>query len=72
MPGTKRGGLRAAATNKARHGQDFYKTIAKLSHAAWRANGRKPRGFSVDTERASAAGRKGGLVSRRGKAKDAK
>ena len=27
MPGTKEGGKKAAATNKARHGKDFYAKI---------------------------------------------
>ena len=27
MPGTKQGGLKAAAANKARHGKDFYARI---------------------------------------------
>lgn len=29
MAGTKQGGLKAAATNKERHGKDFYKNIGR-------------------------------------------
>ena len=67
MPGTKAGGKRAAQTNKERHGEDFYQRIGKLSNASWEKNGRKPRGFAANPELARAAGRKGGLKSRRGK-----
>ena len=64
MVGTKVGGMKAAATNKERYGEDFYKN-----------NGRKggqnghTGGFYANRELASIAGRKGGLISRRGKAK---
>lgn len=30
MAGTKAGGLKAAVTNKAKHGKDFYAKIGKL------------------------------------------
>lgn len=69
MPGTKIGGLKAAATNKKRHGEDFYAVNGRLG-------GQKSTtgGFNSDVvgsdgltgrQRASIAGRKGGLVSRR-------
>ena len=67
MAGTLQGGKRAAQTNKERHGEDFYQRIGKLSNASWEKNGRKPRGFAANPERARAAGRKGGLKSRKGK-----
>ena len=67
MPGTPQGGKRAAQTNKERHGEDFYQKIGKLSNASWEKNGRKPRGFAANPELARAAGRKGGLKSRKGK-----
>lgn len=67
MAGTKEGGLKAAATNKAKYGEDYYKKIGPKSVKGWEANGRKPRGFSVNREVASAAGRKGGLISKRRK-----
>ena len=65
MAGSKAGGKRAAQTNKERHGEDFYQRIGKLSNASWEKNGRKPRGFAANPERARAAGRKGGATSRR-------
>lgn len=64
MAGTRKGGVRAAKTNKQRHGVDFYQRIGKSGGAKSR-NG----GFAADRERAREAGRKGGRVSRRGKAK---
>lgn len=60
MAGTKQGGQRAAATNKQRHGKDFYARIG--------ANGGKKGhtgGFYANRELAREAGRKGGLISRR-------
>lgn len=64
MAGTKAGALKAAATNKARHGADFYAKIG-------RDGGRKGKtgGFYANRELAREAGRKGGRISRRGKAK---
>lgn len=62
MPGTKQGGLNAADTNKRKHGPDFYKRIGALGGAAGRTGG-----FYANRELASTAGRKGGLISRRGK-----
>lgn len=61
MPGTSKGGLKAAKTNKKLYGEDFYKTIGKIGGAA--VTGMK--GFALDPERASRAGRKGGKASRR-------
>ncbi|MFZ2494471.1 MAG: KGG domain-containing protein [Candidatus Saccharimonadales bacterium] len=63
MSGTKAGGLKAAATNKTRHGKDFYARIG--------AKGGKlgtTGGFAANRELAREAGRKGGMISRRGKA----
>ena len=64
MAGTKEGAKKAAATNKARHGKDFYANIG-------RTGGQKGRtgGFYANRELAREAGRKGGRISRRGKAK---
>ncbi|MGB3024004.1 MAG: hypothetical protein WBB39_04355 [Candidatus Saccharimonadales bacterium] len=64
MSGTKAGGLKAAQTNKNRHGKDFYARIG--------AKGGKlgtTGGFAANRELARIAGRKGGMISRRGKAK---
>ena len=63
MPGTRAGGLKAAATNRARYGDDFYQNIGiiggKLSVGG---------GFAADRELARRAGAKGGKISKRGKA----
>jgi len=63
MPGTKAGGLKAAQTNRARHGKEFYAKIG--------AKGGKlgtTGGFAANRELAREAGRKGGMISRRRKA----
>lgn len=62
MAGTKEGGKKAAATNKARHGKDFYAKIG--------AKGGKlgtTGGFAANRELARIAGAKGGRISRRTK-----
>jgi len=62
MPGTKEGGLKAAETNRARHGKEFYAKIG--------AKGGKlgtTGGFAANRELAREAGRKGGMISRRRK-----
>lgn len=64
MAGTKAGGLKAAAKNKEKHGSDFYARIGKKGGK----NG-TTGGFAANPELAKIAGRKGGLVSRCGKAK---
>lgn len=65
MAGTTDGGKAAAETNKKRHGNDFYKRIGALG-------GKKSTGggFAINRELAREAGRRGGLKSRRGKAKN--
>ena len=62
MAGTKAGGLKTAATNKAKN-PVFYKEIGH-------AGGIKkvPKGFSLDPDRARIAGTKGGRIPRRPKA----
>lgn len=64
MSGTKAGGLKARNTNLERHGNDFYRTIGKKGGQ----NGHTG-GFAANPELARIAGRKGGLISRRGPAK---
>lgn len=67
MPGTISGGKLAAQRNKERYGEDFYKRIGS------RGGSKKtetPKGFAADRERASWAGRKGGMISRRKKANE--
>lgn len=63
MTGTKAGGLKAAAKNKARD-PDFYKKIGKKGGA----NGHTG-GFAANPELAKIAGAKGGRKSKRGPAK---
>lgn len=64
MSGTKAGGRKAAETNKARHGSDFYAEIG-------RKGGRNGHtgGFAANPELAKIAGAKGGRKSKCGKAK---
>lgn len=62
MAGTKAGGAKAAATNKAKHGADFY---AKIGAKGGR-NGHTG-GFAANRELARLAGAKGGRISRRRK-----
>ena len=63
MAGTKEGGKKAAATNKARHGADFYARIGRKGGQ----NG-TTGGFAANPELARIAGAKGGRISRRRKA----
>lgn len=59
-PGTRIGGVKAAATNKERHGKDFYRQIGSIGG---RATGYK--GFAANPELARRAGSLGGSRSRR-------
>lgn len=63
MAGTKAGGQKAAATNRARHGADFYAKIGRKGGQ----NGRTG-GFAANPALARIAGAKGGRISRRRKA----
>lgn len=63
MAGTKAGGEKAAATNKTRHGKDFY---AKIGAKGGKLG--KTGGFAANHELARLAGAKGGRISRRRKA----
>lgn len=60
MSGTKAGGQKAAATNKKRHGNDFYKKIGSKGGQ----NGHTG-GFASNPELARTAGAKGGRISKR-------
>lgn len=62
MAGTKKGGLKAAQTNKNRYGSEFY---ARIGAVGGKKTGMK--GFALNRERARLAGQKGGRISRRGK-----
>ncbi len=62
MAGTKAGGQKAAATNKAKHGSDFYAKIGAKGGKLGRTGG-----FAANPELARIAGAKGGRISRRKK-----
>ena len=64
MTGTKAGGIKAAKTNRTKHGHDFYARIGAIGGR----NGHTG-GFASNPALASVAGRKGGLKSKRGPAK---
>lgn len=64
MPGTKEGGLKAKLTNLKRQGPDYYARIGRLGGMAGHTGG-----FAANPELAKIAGRKGGMKSKRGKAK---
>ena len=64
MAGTTEGGIKAAATVKAKFGTEFYSRIGRLGGK----NGHTG-GFAANPELAREAGRKGGRISKRGKAK---
>lgn len=61
MAGTKQGGHSAAVENKAKYGDDFYKRIGAKGGSV---KGIK-KGFALNPSIASAAGKKGGTISRR-------
>jgi len=65
MAGTKAGGMKAAAANKAKYGADFYAKIGA-------SGGKKGTtgGFFANRELARKAGAKGGRISRRTKKQD--
>lgn len=65
MGGTVRGGLKAAATNKARHGKDFYKKLGRRGGKKGKADG-VIKGFAANRELARSAGALGGRISRKG------
>lgn len=60
MAGTRAGGFKAAATNRARFGEDFYSRIGRIGGRNGHAGG-----FAANRELAKIAGKKGGLRSRR-------
>lgn len=64
MAGTKAGGMKAAATNRAKYGKEFYSRIG----AKGGKNGHTG-GFAANKALARIAGAKGGRISRRGPAK---
>lgn len=73
MAGTKEGGRKAAATNKAKQGSDFYARIGRIggkrSSGGGFASDKVGRDGLTGAERAKLAGAKGGRKSKRGPAK---
>lgn len=65
MSGTHDGGLKCRDTNLARYGGDYYQNLGRRGGSIC---GTK-KGFAANIELAKAAGRKGGKISKRGKAK---
>lgn len=66
MSGTRRGGMKAAATNKLKYGEGFYARIGRKGGQ----NGHTGGFAAMDPERVRECGRKGGSISRRGPAKN--
>ncbi len=64
MAGTKAGGLKAAQTNRAKYGKEFYSTIGRKGGQMGHTGG-----FAANPALARIAGAKGGRISRRGPAK---
>jgi hypothetical protein len=62
MAGTKRGGAKAATTNKSKYGSDFYARIGAAGGKVGRTGG-----FYANRDLARKAGAMGGRISRRGK-----
>lgn len=62
MAGTLAGGKKAAETNKRKYGENWYKLLGQKG-----GKRKVPKGFAINKELAREAGRKGGLVSRRGR-----
>ena len=73
MSGTIKGGKKAAETNKKKQGADFYARIGRMGGKKSTTGGFASKKIGLDglsgLERAKIAGRKGGLLSKRGKSK---
>ena len=71
--GTAKGGKKAAATNKAKHGSEFYSRIGRIGGEASRNGGFASEKVGTDgltgRQRAAKVGKKGGKISKRGPAK---
>lgn len=73
MAGTVEGGRKAAATNKAKFGADWYSRIGHIGGSNGTTGGfaseKKGKDGLTGVERASVAGQKGGTISHRGPSK---
>ena len=73
MAGTKEGGRKAAITNMKKNGLDFYKRIGRKGgqngHTGGFASNKVGKDGLTGLQRAKAAGRIGGKISRRGPVK---
>lgn len=67
MAGSIEGGKEAAATNKAKYGENFYSKIGKIGGAKSRGGGFAYMKANGQTDKIKEAGAKGGTKSRRGK-----
>lgn len=63
MAGTKAGGAKTAETNRRKYGENYYAEIGRRGGKVGTTGG-----FYANPELAREAGRKGGRISRRGKA----
>ena len=69
MSGNREGGRKAAATNKEKHGADFYRNIGRMGGSKSHP---ETRPFAKNPELASRAGKKGGKASSRAGIKNKK
>lgn len=73
MTGTKAGGLKAAATNRKKHGNDFYARIGAIGGKNGNTGGFASNKVGADGltgyQRSHIAGAKGGRNSKRGPAR---
>lgn len=71
MAGNKMGGQKTRETNYEKYGKDFYKNIGSIGgkkvHKVNPETGKALKGFALNRELASRAGKVGGSLSRRGK-----
>lgn len=63
MSGTKQGSAKAAATMKARYGEDYYRNIGRKGGCALN----EFKGFGSHRDKVKEWGAKGGAISRRNK-----
>lgn len=68
MSGTKEGGLKARKTNLKKYGKDFYQNIGRMGGKNGHTGGFATVGENGEHTLAKAAGKKGGIISRRGRA----